>query len=388
MDALTRSDGPALVDTASARSPEELRRARALHAGARTLVALATQLRRAVVQSPDTMKHALVAAVARFERDLGTAGWDERGIAAASYILCVWLDEVVADTPWGSGGAGLLERFHGERDGGERVLRLLSLLAEKPHENRALLELFHACLSLGLTGSMRGAPDAAQRLEALRKRVFRALPNETVALAPPLASALAGRAAPRPRRIAIGALVALGLIAIGVYTASHLALARDVDAVFASMQQISGPPPGPSKAAAPAAAPRLAPLLAADASAQRLVVSDEAHRSIVSIGADQLFEGGSTHLSSAGAALLARVAASLGGIGGKVLVIGHTDGRDLRSARLPSAWHQSYEWAREAADGLGRSLASDRLAIEGAADLQAAADAGLPRRRVDIVLYP
>ena len=368
-------------------SPDDAQRARALHAGARTLGALATQLRRAVGQAPDAMKQALAAAVARFERDLGTAGWDERGIAAASYVLCVWLDEVVADTPWGSGGAGLLERFHGEQDGGARVLKLLSRLAEEPRENRALLELFHACLSLGLTGTLKTAPDAARRLEALRGRVFLALPQATVRLAPPLTSALAGRAAPRPRRIAFGALVALGLLAIGIYTASHLALARQVDAVFASMQQLSGPPPAPKPGTAPAA-PRLAPRLADDASAARLVVRDEAHRSIVSVGAEQLFERGSTHLSSAGASLLGRVATALAGIDGKVLVVGHTDGSDLRSARLPSAWHQSYEWAREVADGIGRTIPAERLAVEGAADLQAAAEASLPRRRVDIVLYP
>ena len=153
------------------------------------------------------------------------------------------------------------------------------------------------------------------------------------------------------------------------------------------MQQLSGPPPAPKPGTAPAA-PRLAPRLADDASAARLVVRDEAHRSIVSVGAEQLFERGSTHLSSAGASLLGRVATALAGIDGKVLVVGHTDGSDLRSARLPSAWHQSYEWAREVADGIGRTIPAERLAVEGAADLQAAAEASLPRRRVDIVLYP
>ena len=123
MDALSRADGPSLALPADG---DAAQRAQVLHAGARTLVALATQLRRAVVTAPEAMKQALSAAVSRFERDLGSAGWDDRGIAAASYILCAWLDEVVADTPWGSGGAGLLERFHGERDGGERVLKLLS----------------------------------------------------------------------------------------------------------------------------------------------------------------------------------------------------------------------------------------------------------------------
>ena len=376
---------------------DEARLAHALRAGASPLIALATQLRRAVLESPDGMKQALAAAVQRFEKDMAAAGWDERGISAASYLLCVWVDEVVADTPWGAGGAGLLERFHGERNGSNRILRLLSRLAERPRENRALLELFHACLSLGLKGHLRDAPDAARQLDMLRSRVYLTLPGEAVALSPPWRSAAAAAPAPWRRRLALGALLALGLAALGAYTASHLLLAARADRVFASMQQLTGAgaivPVGASPVATPASgAPpstlRLAPLLAQDQVAGRLGVRDEAHRSIVSLPADRLFDAGSTQLSAAGVALLARVGAVLAPTSGKLSVIGHTDGSDARTARLPSAWHQSYEWAREAAAVLGRTVAADRLAVEGAADLDPRPDPAVPRRRVDIVLYP
>jgi type VI secretion system protein ImpK len=375
----------------------EARQAHALRASARPLIALATQLRRAVLDSPEGMKQALAAAVDRFEREMAAAGWDERRISAASYLLCVWVDEVVADTPWGAGGAGLLERFHGERDGSSKILRLLSRLAEQPRENRALLELFHACLSLGLNGHLRAAPDAARQLEMLRSRVYLTLPQDAVALSPPWRSAAATGPAPWHRRLALGALLALGLGALGVYTTSHLLLAARVDRVFASMRQLSGTSASDKGGAPIAALPasgalpatlRLAPLLAQDQAAGRLGVRDEAHRSVVSLPADALFDPGSTRLSAAGAALLTRVGAALAPTRGKVAVIGHTDGSDARTARLPSAWHQSYEWAREAADALGRTVGADRLAVEGAADLDQRADAPVARRRVDIVLYP
>jgi type VI secretion system protein ImpK len=371
---------------------EEARQGRVLRASARPLVALATQLRRAAPDSAEGMKHALAAAVERFEREMAAAGWDERGISAASYLLCVWVDEVVADTPWGAGGAGLLERFHGESDGSAKVLRLLSRLAEQPRENRALLELFHACLSLGLAGPWRGTPDAARQRETLRSRVYLTLPHEAVALAPPWRAAVASGRSPLMRRLAIGALVLLGLLALGVYTTSHLLLAARVDEVFATMRQLSAAGGQVAAPTAPATAARatlrLAPLLAADQAAGRLSVRDEVHRSVVSLPAGALFEPGSTNLSPSGAQVLARVGAALAPTRGKVLVIGHTDGSDPRTARLPSAWHQSYEWAREAAGALGRALAAERLAVEGAADLDVRADAQLARRRVDIVLYP
>ena len=137
-----------------------------------------------------------------------------------------------------------------------------------------------------------------------------------------------------------------------------------------------------------AAAPRLAPLLAEDIAGRRISVRDEAHRSIVTVPAERLFEAESTQPSAEGAALLARIAAALAGQTGKVVVIGHTDGRDARTARLPSAWHQSFEWAREVADALGQRLPAERLAVEGAADLDDPGQASQPRRRVDIVLHP
>ena len=377
---------------------DDRRPARALLAHARPLITLATQLRQSALDAPEAMKQALVAAVARFERDATAAGCDERSVVAASYLLCVWIDEAVDDTPWGSGGAGLLLRFHGESDGSTKVLQLLSRLAEQPNENRALLELYHACLSLGLQGALRGSPDAARRLEALRRRVYLTLPHPPVTLAAPLSTAVPPGSSPLRRRLLLGALPLLGLIALGVYTASHLLLAQRVDQVFASMQQLA-PTSGIAQAAAmPAsgagtivaarAAPLLAPLLAADRAAGRLVVNDEAHRSVVSVPAEQLFESGSTDPTSAGAELLARVAAALAGSTGKVLVIGHTDGADTRTARLPSAWHQSYEWASETVGVLARTLPPARLAAEGAADVDGGAAPAAPRRRVDIVLYP
>lgn len=363
-------------------------RARTLHASARPLIALATQLRRAVLEAPEGMKRALAAAVDRFERQLTAAGWDEPSVVAASYVLCVWVDEVVADTPWGAGGPSLLERFHAERDGGARVLRLLSRLAERPQENQALLELFHACLSLGLTGPLRESPDAARQLEELRRRLFLMLPAAPeAALAPPWRAAVQP---PRPvwqRRAWLAALLLLGLVALGAYTAAHLSLAARVDGVFASMQQLAArgpaPPAGPIAAAA---APRLAPRFVDEVAKRRLAVRDEMNRSVVSVPAEQLFDGAATQLSADGRALLVRIAAALKGVPGKVVVIGYTDGRDARTARLPSAWHQSFEWARAAADGLAGTLPAERLAVEGAGDL----DAGVtqPARRVDIVLYP
>ncbi len=364
-------------------------RARALHAAAQPLVLLATRLRHRVPADPAATRRALVEAVDRFERELAAADWEPRGVAAASYLLCTWLDEVVAGTPWGGpGGAALLERFHGETEGGERVLRLLARLAERPQENAALLELFHACLSLGLAGAWRGQAAAASALDPLRARVFGVLPARAPALSPPWRSAVA--AAPAGggrRRFVVGALIALALGALAVYSAAQVLLARRVDQVFVAMHRLSAGA-GPAAPAQAAAADRLAGAFAADIAAGRLRVRDEAHRSLVSLPAETLFDNGDAQLAAPAAALLARLAGVLAGRSGKLVVVGHTDGQDLRTARLPSAWHQSHEWARVVADQLARGVPAERLAVEGAGDLADPAEAALPRRRVDVVYFP
>jgi type VI secretion system protein ImpK len=383
-------------DAASPEAPDQARRTRALLSSARPLVAMATQLRRAAIGSPESTRRSLVAAVERFERELVAAGWDERGIVAASYVLCVWLDEVVADTPWGQGGEHLLEHFHGERDGGERVLRLASRLAERPEENAPLLELFHACLSLGLTGHLGSTREGPQQLEQLRLRVFHLLRRDKgpTLLSPPWQAAAGPSPSIWQRHAGWAALTLLALLAVGVYTTARLSLASRADAVFVTMQHL-GPTPA---AAAPAVASplrqevvrRLAPLLADDPARRSLTVRDEAHRSTVSIPAETLFERDSTRLSDSGGALLQRLGKVLGTLPGKVVVVGHTDGHDARTARLPSAWHVSYEWAREVGAGLGAALPAQRMAIEGAGELDelAPGTSALPPRRVDVVLYP
>ena len=239
-----------------------LRRSRTLSDSARPLMALATRLRRSVAVEAEHMQQGLVVGVGRFERELAEADWSERDISAASYLLCAWVDELVADTPWASAGPGLLQRFHGETQAGDKLLRLLSHLAEKPKENRALLELFHACLSLGLTGPLAHSPEGAQRLATLRARLYQALPQapgQTQAdgpatVAPPWRNAVADLPPPLRRRKVVALLLGFSLLLLAAYTASRLVLASRVDQVFASLRQLATPAAGVATASAPVAA--------------------------------------------------------------------------------------------------------------------------------------
>ena len=364
---------PALAESDGAGEPSAVR---ALRAQALPLVALMARLRDATPADPAALRRSLAAAVNRFEADARVAGVDEASVAAASYVLCAWGDEQFGLAPWGAGGAGLLRQFHGEADGGDKLLRLLTRLAEKPREHRALLELFHTCLSLGL----RARVDPGNRdHETLRSRLHQALQQvaPVPALVAPWHCAAAAASPPRAPRVALPAVLLLGVLALGIYSASQLQLAARVDGVLASLQQLM---PARTAAAAPVAGtatapPRLASRLRDDIAAGRLSVRDEALRSVVVVGADAL-QGASGPLT--------RLGSVLAKLPGKVLVVGYTDGSDPPTARTPSAWHQAMEWARGAADVLRPQIGDARLAVEARVD----ATAGQPLRRVEIVLFP
>ena len=370
--------GAASEPAVSAEPPgaDEPSAARALRTAALPLVALLARLRDATPSDPAALRRSLAAAVNRFEADARVAGVAEANVAAASYILCVWGDQQFSTAPWGAGGAGLLLQFHGEADGADKLLRLLTRLLEKPSEHRALLELFHTCLSLGL----RPRDDLAHRDEEnLRLRVHQAL--QQVAPVPSLVApwhcAAAAASPPRTPRAALPAVLVLGVLALTVYSASQLQLAARVDGVLASLQQLM---PARTAMAAPAAGttmapPRLASGLRDDIAAGRLSVRDEPLRSVVVIGADAL-QGASGPLTRLGAVLAT--------LPGKVLVVGYTDGSDPPTARTPSAWHQAMEWARGAADVLRPQVGESRVAVEARVD----GTAGQPLRRVEIVLFP
>lgn len=357
-------------------SAEEPATARALRTHALPLVALMAGLRDATPADPAALRRTLAEAVNRFEADARAAGVAEPDIAAASYVLCAWGDEQFGAAPWGAEGAGLLRCFHGEAQGGDKLLRLLARLAEKPREHRALLELFHTCLSLGLRG--RGVLGDRDH-EALRSRVHLALQQvaPVPALVPPWQCAAAAASPPRAPRVALPAVLLLGVLALGIYSASQLQLAARVDGVLASLQKIvpAGAATAAPATAAPEVPPRLASKLRDDIGANRMSVRDEALRSVAVLGADALGDATGP---------LTRLGAALAKMPGKVVVVGYTDGSDPPTARTPSAWHQAMEWARSAADVLRPQLGDVRLAVEARVD----ATGGKPPRRVEIILFP
>ena len=379
--------------------------AAAVHRSARPLIALATQLRSAVPAKPAATESTLTEAVEAFERELTAAGCDPRTVTAASYLLCVWLDEVIAPHAWAAANwsaHGLLQRFHGEADGRTRVFQLLDRLVQQPDADRPLLELFHVCLSLGLQGRWQDTADGSRQLAALRARLAQLLHLNPAPMTVPLAArwqpAIVERRPGHARRLAIAGLMGLALAGLGVYSGSQWLLARQADQVFSSLQGLERASRSEARAAAPAVATetptapgRLAGPLAADLQAGRIQVRDEAHRSTVVVPAKGLFDTETTQVAKEQAPVLERVAKALAGAGGRVLVTAHARSDAPRSARVPSAAQLADEWARHVAQVLERSLPAGSVASEGlviAPDEPVGTAAATAPSRVEITLFP
>ncbi|MGY8668616.1 type IVB secretion system protein IcmH/DotU [Bradyrhizobium sp. UFLA05-109] len=157
-----------------------------------TLVAAATpillvvaQLR--MVESADigAMRRGAVEQIRRFE-ERAVKNQARRGdVSAARYLICALVDEAVMTTTWGSESAwsdnSLLNQFHNETWGGEKVFQIVERVQAEPAKYLALLKLVNVCLLMGFEGKYRVMEGGREQLEDLRSEVHRLLGEYTTA---------------------------------------------------------------------------------------------------------------------------------------------------------------------------------------------------------------
>ncbi len=352
--------------------------------------------------NPPALKDALAEGVRKFEAQARAQGLPNEQVIAGRYILCTFLDESAASTPWGGSGAwsanSLLVLFHNETWGGEKVFQLMSKLAENVEGNRNLLELLYIVLGLGFEGRYRVIDNGQAQLDGVRQRLSDLL-RQGRSVEKSLSPRWEG-VPDRGQRLSDGipvwvmATAAVMLLALA-WAGFKLALAQSAGPLFAQLQgldvksvQVTTPPPPPP----PAARPRLVVLLKDDIAAGRIEVQDLADRSIVTIKGDGFFEPGSTVVDSRVRNLLPHIAEALTAVPGQVLITGHTDSQPIRTLRFPSNWHLSQERADVVREELARTVKPQRLRAEGRADSEPLADNGSAdgrarNRRVEITLY-
>lgn len=393
------SGGPDLEAVAAGDNP--------LAIAAAPLLNLLARLRNtATAPDPGDMRERTRRELRAFERRAKEAGVPADQLRMAHYALCAALDDVVLNTPWGSRGRWrdepLAAALHKDEHAGEGFFDQLRTLRKTLPESLAVVELMFVCLSLGMMGPYRAAPDGGVQLERVRRQVF-GLVEKPGSAALTLAPEAGGIALPRERRGGLPVWVvfagALAVVA-GVYVwclaslngASDEFYRAAVSAPPDSMPTLvrppaTPPPPPPPEPAAPGPAERLQ---AALAGVQGVEVIGTPAAVVVRIPARLLFPAASATVTPATA--LDAVAQALREVTGPIRVLGYTDSEPTRTVAFPSKFALSNARALAVRAVLARtSPEPGRIAAEGRADADPVAPNATPEgrernRRVEIVV--
>lgn len=128
----------------------------------------------------ETLRALLEQGVQNFERLCAQADIERDKITVASYTLCAALDEAVMHTAWGGGTAenglwarmSLSSQFHGDRDGGTKVYRLIARASEDPQGQHDLIRLYFRVMCLGFKGYYRTQPDGDQQHRMACRKLY------------------------------------------------------------------------------------------------------------------------------------------------------------------------------------------------------------------------
>ncbi|MCR2747165.1 type VI secretion system protein TssL, long form [Limnobacter parvus] len=295
------------------------------------------------------------------------------------YVLCTFMDERAANTPWGGSGQwanhSLLLQFFSETWGGEKVFALIQKLMQSPAENKELLELMAVVLSLGFKGKYKVETGGDIALVQLRTSLFQLVQSHPLHPLAQLHPDFWKSKAPASRKsflqiplwLPISVLSTLGtLFFLGLYFNMN----TQSDQAFAEITSISFPAPEFTQIAAAPVNPvfglELPVQLQQEIMAGLLTLKQLGNKSTVILVGDGLFDSGSAELSAKAAPLVDKVAKELSLHPGQITVTGYTDNQPIRSIRFPSNWQLSAERAEHVGQRIAAFLPNTAIATEGA----------------------
>ncbi|TYC50436.1 OmpA family protein [Rhodobacterales bacterium] len=359
----------------------------------------------------DALMRDVYNAIKKFEQDLRSAGIADDQIRSAAYALCATSDDIVQNLP--SAGRhqwtqySMLTQFFGQATGGVEFYQLLEKAKQDPGRNYGVLEVMHACLSLGFYGKYRAIQGGQQGLERERRDLHEILrrvrPRPGDDLSPhwrgldllqkrsrftvPVWSVAAVSAA-----LLLGGYVTLSLLlsngseviasrAASLYPTGPIELARE------------GYQPKPPPAPPPPDNAPIDEVSAKLAGVDGLEISQQGPAIMLRMRAQ--FDVAAATLKPEFQLLVEQVSKALENVEGDILVVGHTDSDPIRNnPRFPTNWHLSVERATSVAEVMkGIVTNPERIEVEGrGADEPIAPnttrDGKALNRRVEVFLKP
>lgn len=361
---LPRSSPAGAAATPAAALTEFLSRGRnALVGAAAPLLVLGTQLRE-TAQLPDvaSLQRQATQEVRAFEQRALSTGVPEDLVRIGRYVLCTYVDLAVFATPWGGQSQwpaqSLLSAFERDAFGGEKFLQILEKALADPARYLDLIELQYLCMALGLElGGVGGAGGRSgegrqHELEQRALDVLRRGHRDTVRVLSPRWQGVQNRRNPVRELFPwwMAALAGLVIVAGGyLYWRAQLStVARPVKMALAEDTM----PASYAAPAVPTPPSRLKPLLEPQQRAGALMVEEFPDRALVTPTVPELFRSASATVDPAHVALLEAVGDAARQVGGRLVVVGHTDDLPIRSLRF----QDNFELSRARAMSVARIL--------------------------------
>ena len=326
-------------------------------------------------------------AIQQFEIKARADGVPAEQVTVAKYALAATADDIVQNLPSEERALytryPMLARFFNERMGGVKFFQELDRAKQQPAINLGLLELMHACLSLGFEGMYRATGGMGQ-LQGVRRDLYetirRAAPKSIEELSPHWRGqtiALAGSRFQVPVWTVAAAAAAL---LFAVYLVLRNLLSNGAEALALKMAQIHPdtevqiaraapvPPPPKPKPRISTQLERIRAVLANEIM-QGLVDAEQNATSIfIRIGNVVLFSKGGANVNDSFTPIAKKIVASLDKEPGEIRVDGYTDSDPIPRGALAFAsnYDLSLARAKNVAGFLKPSLTQpDRLVVSG-----------------------
>jgi type VI secretion system protein ImpK len=395
----------------NARDSGQIPAANPLTAAAGPLLILLGRLRLMIidVEARPLMEHVANEIVA-FEQRAIQAGVDKHDVDVGKYVLAGTADDIVQNLPGADKGVWLqysmVAQFFGRRTSGVGFYDELAKVLQAPGARYNLLELMHACLSLGFEGQYRGSANGANELARIRRTVYETLRHlkqrndEDIS---PRWRGLELKMRDLTSRVpmwAIGALAAVLLV--GVFFALRFLLGTNVDLLAdrlvalhpssaVALERTEFAPPVTQILVDQTQLERIRSALAPEIEAGGVSADIVGDLIIISVSNVLLFDSGKATVKPEFEPLAAAIAKALDPEPGPINVVGHTDNvKPSSTARFKSNFDLSVARAQSVADQIGPLVTDQtRIAVEGKGDLEPITDNSTPElraqnRRVEI----
>ncbi len=387
-------------------------------AAAAPLLMLFGQLRLMPVErQAEPLAEHVADAIEKFDRTMEKSGVPEEDARIAKFAVCETADDLIGNLPWPQKNDwarhGMLSQFFHIGPSGTGFFEALNKVLASPEAHYDLLELMHACLSLGFEGQYRGVTREDTNLERVRRDVYETLRYFRARAGEDISPHWQGLAATMARSSARLPLWVVAAAASALLTAAFFALrvliTNEGDATAGELLALNPSTPvaierasvaplaEPAKVTPPAATTtqidRIRSALAKDVEGGGLTIGTKGDFIVVEINNLLLFQSGKAEAKPEFQPIAADIAAALEPERGPIRIVGHTDNvKPRKSSPFKSNFDLSVARAK-AVEALMAPKFSDpsRLTVDGKGEDEPIADNATPEgrarnRRVDVMI--